>query len=604
MSERPWCRCSRVFSFGLLLATVFACADQQPTRTLEKEQAPSRHASVPLTSDRCSDCHEHQTTDWNRTAMARAIAPLLPEELTDFQKVVEPGSEFAYQFEVDGESTSLIETSTLDSTFERRVPLVFAIGAGVKDRAYVANIGSYLWFAPLEQLTTPSGHQAVFAPLHSQIPGQRFTLPITSECLGCHTDSLPPNRFPKNLRPLDHEWQPRGLSCAACHGDVESHADYQDAGEDGRDSISKISALARHERVSVCAACHLQGDARIVLGDGLQGPPAPGGDLLDQRAVFVAAEPNQDIGFVSQVERLVLSRCYTAAPEMDCASCHAPHRDHSATNELVSVRASCNACHTQSTAMKSEAVVVECSLPLEDQARANDCATCHMRRTEVFDVHGVEIHDHFIRKKPGDPSHFESTRSNESSEGNWRRFAWPDQALPEHANDQGLWMMAFYARGLLERAFDLIEAEPGPAASSLPMYHHVRGALYEQRGDLDSAAAAYRKALDLDPQLGPSAVNLGACLANLGRDGEALEVLDEHLRHHPKSNNGLRNRALVRLNMGDVSGLIRDLEAAAQLHQSGAQARTLADLYDQLGQAEKSQAYLEQATRLDQGGLE
>ena len=40
------------------------------------------------------------------------------------------------------------------------------------------------------------------------------------------------------------------------------------------------------------------------------------------------------------------------------------------------------------------------------------------------------------------------------------------------------------------------------------------------------------------------------------------------------------------------------------LTRSGAQARTLADLYDQLGQTEQRRAYLDHAARLDRGAIE
>ena len=42
--------------------------------------------------------------------------------------------------------------------------------------------------------------------------------------------------------------------------------------------------------MSTCAACHLQGDARIELENARLGPPPAGGDLLATRAVFVALE--------------------------------------------------------------------------------------------------------------------------------------------------------------------------------------------------------------------------------------------------------------------------------------------------------------------------
>jgi tetratricopeptide (TPR) repeat protein len=224
-----------------------------------------------------------------------------------------------------------------------------------------------------------------------------------------------------------------------------------------------------------------------------------------------------------------------------------------------------------------------------------------MPRTGVFDVEAVLVHDHFIRRRPGDHEPAEGLRRLAAPDGAWRRFAWPDVPAPEHSRDPGLRLMACYSNGFSRLALELLDAEPGAASRALPDYHHARGALLEEEGRLADAERAYRKALELDPGYGPSGVNLGAVLARLHRPKEALAVLDEHLARHPASNGGLRNRALVRLDLGDTLGLVEDLEAALELYPTAAQARTLADLWRQLGDPDKARAFLERAEALAAG---
>jgi len=252
--------------------------------------------------------------------MARSLQAVEFGELAGLGVVADGDSGFAYRFAEapDGERHVLGELRANTPDFAVGYEVLFGIGSGDLDRSYAVAHGAGLWFAPLEVLATEHGRKAVLAPGAMIKPGARVSQPITPECLGCHTDVSPPRGYPLNATPSNVVWKPRGISCAACHGRVVAHAEFQEAelsGEDpkGPDPVLRHAELGRFERLSICAACHLQGDARIVLNGRDLGPPAPGGDLLEQRALFVAAQASDDVGFVSQVERLVLSPCFLPA---------------------------------------------------------------------------------------------------------------------------------------------------------------------------------------------------------------------------------------------------------------------------------------------------
>ncbi len=573
---------------------------------------PGQEASAPVSSSAagdgaapCADCHPSIVESYRRTGMARALEPLREGELAGLASVLEPATGFRYHFEGDGSGARIVETreaqagrpSHLDSA-----PLVCAIGAGALDRSFVALRSGRLWLAPLEVLHGGGKPHAAFAPSHAIQPGTRFSFPVTPECLGCHTDAPPPRDWPLNRRPSS--WQPRGISCAACHGELEPHVRFRSAelaGESpsGADPIPDLSALARERRVSVCAACHLQGDARIELEPGAPGLPPPGGDVLARRAVFVAAHAAEELGFVSHVQRLVLSRCYLESRELACESCHDPHRSLSEPREKERVRAACGRCHADAAAPATTAqAAAACALPPGERA-GRDCVSCHMRTSGVFDVAEVRIHDHWIRADPGPEGARGPLRFPESSAGDWRRFAWPGAPPVEHADDPGLWLMALAHGGHLERARARLSEPPGPLAARLPMYHHVRGSLLERSGRLPEARASYEKALELDPELAEPAVNLGALLARLGEPRAGLEVLDHLLARHPQADTALRNRAIVRLELGDEEGALADLERAQALLPDAELARALAKSYRSLGDTDRARRWEDEARRLD-----
>jgi predicted CXXCH cytochrome family protein len=563
----------------------------------------------------CMDCHGDLVADWSRTGMARSLQAVEPGELDGLGVVADGPDGYLYQFArtPDRERHVLGETRTDTPGHALGSMLVLGIGSAERDRSYVAIHGRGMWFAPVEVLSTAHGRRAVLAPGAMMSPGTRLTMPITPECLGCHTDAPPPRTFPLNSWPDPATWQPRGISCAACHGASAAHAGWQEgqlSGEnpEGTDPILRHGELDRWAQLSVCAACHLQGDARLVLDPHQLGPPAPGGDLLEQRALFVAAEPSDEVGFVSQVERLVLSRCFIES-EMTCTTCHDPHRTLHEDEERERVRAACARCHPGEGPTRSRRgeepsqVASACSREMREELDdARDCVGCHMPRTGVFDVAEITIHDHYIRTDGSDarlPSGPDALRFAESATGDWQRFRWPGTAAPAHVDDPGLWMMALAAGQHLGRALARADEAPGPTAAGLPMYHHVRGSLLESNGRPEEAAAAYEHALELDPELAPSAINLGLLLGQLGRGQEGREHLDAVIERYPFSDGALRNRAVLRHEAGDLQGFVDDLTRAFDANPRAKLAGLLAEFFAGRGDGDSAQRWRELARRLD-----
>jgi len=524
--------------------------------------------------------------------MARAIEMLRPGELAGLAPV-DDGAGFRYQLAEAGGRARLVETYANGSRPHRESSSIdFAIGAGSMDRSYVVKKYGRMWFAPVEVVTQDhaGGRAAAPAPFLSMQPGSRLTQEITPECLACHTDAPPPRDWPLNVRPGAETWEPTGISCGACHTHLDEHVAWRSAelvGEDpeGPDPTLDHGELGRTEQMSVCAACHLQGDARIELDANRMGPPEPGGDLLQTRAVFVAAEPTGDVGFVSQTERLVLSRCYLESESMSCVTCHDPHLSLAGERERLRVRSACESCHDAHA--------------LTEPAPDTDCVACHMQKTRVFDVADVEIHDHWIRSRPDPPGTPGPLRFPESPDGTWRRFVWPGVEPPEHVADPGLEMMALSFSGHAARALQGADEAPGAVVAALPMYHHVRAGILEGAGRENEARTAYEVALELDPRLAESLSNLGLLLGRLGAEQEGVALLGRLIALHPEADGAYRNRAVLKNALGDTRGAVQDLEQAMRLHPDAALAQVLARVYAQHGRADLERRWSDEARRLD-----
>jgi tetratricopeptide (TPR) repeat protein len=104
------------------------------------------------------------------------------------------------------------------------------------------------------------------------------------------------------------------------------------------------------------------------------------------------------------------------------------------------------------------------------------------------------------------------------------------------------------------------------------------GAAAQQRGDLQSAADAYRRAIEIEPRLAEAHTNLGAVLARLGRYEDAVVSIERALTINPKLTAARLNLGLVHFRAGALAAAVIAFEAVHAAEPSLLQARQLLGL--------------------------
>jgi tetratricopeptide (TPR) repeat protein len=92
------------------------------------------------------------------------------------------------------------------------------------------------------------------------------------------------------------------------------------------------------------------------------------------------------------------------------------------------------------------------------------------------------------------------------------------------------------------------------------------GRLAQEAGELDAAAAHYRRALDADPHFFSAAMNLGVLAARAGRSDEAVGWLERATALEPRSDDAWANLGGALLARGELDSARAALERALALH--------------------------------------
>ena len=405
--------------------------------------------------------------------------------------------------------------------------LEYFVGSGAVGRSYLYAMDGFLYQAPVSWYSAPATWD--LSPGYSQYDHLYLTRGIEPVCLDCHASGVQPAPGTANGYRAP-PFREGGVSCERCHGPGDAHVA-------GKGKMIDIAGLAPGRRDSICAQCHLAGEARIARA-GTDGKFRPG-DLLADSIVVFEWSGGPDMNVTSHFETLAGSACKKASGDkLWCGSCHDPHRAPAKAERAEFYRAKCLQCHHWS----------ECS-------RGQDCAGCHMPKRPVRDVQHSAYTDHAIRK-PGAPTAASDRRGlipfGGAAAGD-REFGLAYSKLP----------------GFEKRAMDYLERAPQDDAEVLTHLAY----LYESSGESSRAAPLYQKALKRDPSQVAAAVNLGNLYIRAEQTREAIRLWRYALERSPGLEMVRLSLAVALYRSGDAAAGEESLRKLLELNPANTAAR-------------------------------
>jgi hypothetical protein len=239
------------------------------------------------------------------------------------------------------------------------------IGSGTKGQSYLSWDDDKLYqlqvsyFNPADSWTNSPG-------IPMELMEQRR--PANAKCLECHTT------FAKNTalygmgNTYDKSQIIYGIDCERCHGPSKKHVDFHKKNPKSLKAryIINHDTLTRRQNLDACALCHsgvrmdIQPAFLFLTGDKLTEYSLPDSNAKDLKEVDVHG---------NQYDLLRASRCFTQTENMDCTSCHDPHKNE--RGDTVSFNTKCMECHS------TNSIFCNVDPSLSSQKKTN-CIACHM----------------------------------------------------------------------------------------------------------------------------------------------------------------------------------------------------------------------------------
>ena len=388
-------RLARIMFFRTLVVLfmgTLALAAQGDTPATSKQQVSTRERlqrpgwwprkGMPARSEytgptACAECHSDVAKTQRESAMARTstTAGKSFALISSDQKKFDVGP-FHYQLQHSGESFSYSVTSGTQSVSE---PLGWTFGTEKIGQTYVfekngaLHESAFSYFEGLLGFAQTPGIDLV--PLPAKVnqtlrrgAGRPLERQTAEGCFSCHnTAAVTEGKLdPSHLIP--------SITCEACHGPGARHVTAEKSAAEGAENlIFNPRQLGAIDSVDFCGSCH-----------------RAWWDVMLTEEVGVST-------VLAVPYRLEKSRCWgTGDPRITCVACHDPHRPLVQNADAYDQR--CLGCHVKNG-----------SQPTTDhpgtacKVGAEKCATCHMPKYEVQDMH-YNFTDHMIRvAKPGAP---------------------------------------------------------------------------------------------------------------------------------------------------------------------------------------------------------
>lgn len=521
---------TRVIQFAALL--LFAAVLFE-IRSTAKISATGGEVLQYVGNQACASCHLAICQSYSKTPMA-LTSGLVGNNLIEGEFEHSPSAVRYRVYQKDGKAF-LSYQRTNKSGIRGIQELAFFAGSGRRGRSYLFSIDGFLFQSPVSYYSQKKRWD--MSPGYESAREMPFNRAITPSCLFCHASQIRAVKGTENR----YEAMPfaqAGIGCESCHGPGSEHIK-------GKSEMINPGKLEAARRDSVCAQCHLSGEARINQPGKDAGMFRPGDRLADYVLDYI-----YDGGFnyaykaISHVEALAQSRCKLAAGDrMSCLSCHDPHSLPPPEEKAAYFREKCLACHLQQ----------EVSVKLKRHFDAQqDCRGCHMPAMPGLSIGHTTLTDHRILRKPatGGSRTMRATRLIQfgAKQADTRGLGLAYAELAARAGQP------FYAAEAMRL---LTEALPSCANDAEVLTRLAY--LHQTKGEIEQAAALYERALQSDPHETAAEVNLGVLYAQHAHIDRAIELWQEALADNPGLSEASIDLAMAFLAKGDKAAAKEDL---------------------------------------------
>ena len=482
-------------------------------------------AKIPYVGNNaCATCHSSIYQSYSRHPMA-LDSGVVEQDLI-------PGSfkhslsSVIYRIYQEGTKAMMSYERPGDPTMRGSQELHYFIGSGKMIRGYLYSIDGFLYQTPVSY-NVQKGRWDISPGYESsrEMPNR----PVDESCLFCHASQLQPIHGTQN-RFASPPFTQNGVSCERCHGPGGEHVK-------GLGPMVNPAKLTAERRDSICAQCHLTGEARIQRPGKSISMYRPGDLLSDYVSYFIyEGKDIQGLKVVSHVEALAQSVCkQRSGDRMSCLSCHDPHSVPADEQRLSYFRGKCLSCHLEQN---------NSAFKKQHFSNNKDCISCHMSRTPSLDIAHTTLTDHRILRKPLKQlitsAHGRRLTQFGSKEIDQRGLGLAYAEVALRAGDQ------FFK----SEAFRLL-TESLPRFPKDPEVLTRLAYLHQGRGEINRAVTLYEAALREDPYRIVAAVNLGVIYAERGMIDRAIFLWRSVFERNPGSSEAGINLAVAVCAKGD-----------------------------------------------------
>jgi tetratricopeptide (TPR) repeat protein len=356
-------------------------------------------------SKACKSCHAEIFEKFSHTDMGNSM--FAPSHLVDLGWLAKPIDIFNQHhnrhYQMYARDSRIYQSEyELDEkgheVFRHTEELAYVIGTGANGATPIVRRGNYLFEAPLSYYSATKSWD--LSP-NFDVRDLGFSLPMTSDCVGCHSGQTRPVRNHDALY-KDPAVVETAIGCEKCHGSGELHVVERQMGtpipSEMDTSIVNPAKLSPWLADNICMNCH-EGDIRALQAGKSWEDCRPGTPLNDTVIILKAPiDPRaQQSPLLEHYYSMTLSKCYReSAGKLGCQSCHDPHEQPSAEKAPEYFRDRCLRCHTEKS----------CTLNLQKrlaQQPSDACATCHMARQPALTVSHSTLTDHRVLRTPDEP---------------------------------------------------------------------------------------------------------------------------------------------------------------------------------------------------------